>query len=95
MVLNALNPTLIFSFAVLFGMIGMTHYVGQAKEMITFLIGMTTGVVVFWMIVSLSIRKLHERAQTHYIQKAYRYTGLALAIIGCILLILSIIQAIF
>lgn len=95
MILNALNPTLIFSFTVLFGMIGMMSYVGQTKEIITFLIGMTTGAFVFWTSVSFAIKKLHERAQERYIQKAYQYTGVAIAIVGCILLMLSIIQAIF
>lgn len=95
MVLNALNPTLIFSFTVLFGMIGMTRHVGHPQEIITFLIGIATGVFMFWTTISFAIKKLHERAQERYIQKAYRYTGLALGIIGGILLVLSIIQAIF
>lgn len=95
MILNALNPTLIFSFTVLFGMIGMTRHVGQVQEMVTFLVGMATGVFVFWMSISFAIKKLHERAQERYIQKAYQYTGLALVVVGCILLVLSIIQAIF
>lgn len=95
MVLNALNPTLIFSFTVLFGMIGMTKYVGQVQEIVTFLVGMTTGVFIFWISVSFAIKKLQERAKERYIQKIYQYTGAILAIVGCILLILSVIHIIF
>ena len=93
--LNALNPTLIFSFTVLFTMIGMEKFVGHPREIITFLIGIGCGTFLFWFVVSKAVKKLHEQAKSHYIQKANKYTGIALGIIGVILLVLSIIHAIF
>lgn len=93
--LNALNPTLIFSFTVLFTMIGMEKFVGHPREIITFLIGIASGTFLFWFIVSKVVNKLHQQAKSHYIQQANKYTGSALGIIGVILLVLSIIHAIF
>lgn len=93
--LNALNPTLIFSFTVLFTMIGMEKFVGHPREIITFLIGIACGTFLFWFIVSKIVNKLHKQAKSHYIQQANKYTGIALGIIGVILLVLSIIHAIF
>jgi threonine/homoserine/homoserine lactone efflux protein len=93
--LNALNPTLIFSFTVLFTMIGMEKFVGNPREIITFLIGIACGTFLFWFAVSKAIKKLHERAQGHYIQQANKYTGIALGLIGAVLLVISIIHAVF
>lgn len=95
LLLNALNPTLIFSFTVLFTLIGMEKFVGHPQEIITFLIGLACGVVIFWLSVSIGIKKLQERAQSHHIQKASKYTGVALACVGIILLGISVIHAIF
>jgi putative LysE/RhtB family amino acid efflux pump len=93
--LNALNPTLIFSFTVLFTLIGMERFVGHPKEIITFLIGIAAGSFFFWFVVSKVIKNLHGQSKSHYVQDANKYTGIALGIIGCILLVISIIHAIF
>lgn len=93
--LNALNPTLIFSFTVLFTLIGMRRFVGHPREILTFLIGISCGSLLFWFAVSKAIAKLHERAKSHYVEGANRYTGAALGVIGAVLLVLSIIHAIF
>ena len=93
--LNALNPTLIFSFTVLFTLIGMERFVGHPREIITFLIGIASGSFLFWFLVSKAIKSLHEQAKSHYVQDANKYTGVALGVVGAILLVLSIIHAIF
>lgn len=94
MVLNILNPTLIFSFTVLFTMIGMDQFVGNAESIIRFLIGIAVGTFSFWIIVSLLIKKLRQRAQDHYIHQANKYTGIILGIIGILLLILALVKII-
>lgn len=95
LLLNVLNPTLIFSFTVLFTMIGMGRYIGHPRQIITFLIGITSGTFFFWIVVSKLISYLRANQKSHYVQKANKYTGIALGIIGAILVMLAIIHAVF
>jgi hypothetical protein len=94
-ILNALNPTLIFSFTVLFTMMGMQEYVGNPRHIIIFLIGIASGTFLFWVAVNAIITKLKQQQKNHIVHKANKYTGIALGIIGAILIILAIIKAVF
>lgn len=93
--LNALNPTLIFSFTVLFTAIGMQKYVGHPREIIVFLLGIAVGSFLFWFLVWKIIDKLQKSDRSHYVQRANKFTGIALGIIGGIIIIASIIRSIF
>lgn len=87
--LNLLNPTLIFSFTVLFTGIGMQQHVGHPREMITFLCGIAAGSFLFWFIIGKAISYLCRTDRGHWVQSANRYTGVGLAIIGIILVGIS------
>lgn len=93
--LNSLNPTLIFSFTVLFTSMGMHHHVGQPRYIIIFLIGIAAGSFLFWLSVAKAVGYLRKTDREHWVQKANKYTGLALGVIGVMLVILSVVKAIF
>lgn len=92
--LNILNPTLIFSFTVLFTMMGMQKYVGHPKEISIFLIGIALGSFFFWLVVWKIVDYLHSLEKGHYVQKANKYTGVALGIVGLVFIVLSIIRSV-
>jgi len=88
-ILNALNPTLVFSFTVLFTGIGMGQYVGHPREIIDFLMGIAVGTFAFWFTIGKAISYLRRTDREHWVQGANKYTGVGLAIIGAILLIIA------
>lgn len=93
--LNALNPTLIFSFTVLFTAMGMQKHVGHPREIIVFLIGIASGSFLFWFAVAKAVGYLRRTDREHWVQSANKYTGIALGIIGVILVVISIIRSVF
>ena len=94
-ILNGVQPAFNFSFTVLFTAMGMQHYVGQPREIITFLIGIASGSFLFWYAVSMAVTHLRRTDREHWVQSANKYTGVALGIIGAILVTISIIKSIF
>lgn len=85
-VLNLLNPTLIFSFTTLFLVMGMQHHVGNPHNIITFIIGIATGTLGFWLLVGKGIVLLRRHNKDHLVQKINRIIGIILGIAGVVLL---------
>lgn len=94
-VLNLMNPTLVLSFTTLFLMLGMQSSIGNPKEIGTFLVGISTGTLVFWYLLGKGIVSMRERNRPDVVSKINRGSGITLGMIGIILLLLSIIHIIF
>ena len=93
--LNLMNPTLVLSFTTLFLFLGMQSSIGNPKEIGTFLIGISTGTLVFWYLLGKAIVRMRERNRPDIVSKINRGSGIVLGVIGIILLLLSIIHIIF
>lgn len=93
--LNILNPTLIFSFTTLFVLMGVDKFVGHPESIITFLIGIAIGTLLFWYLIGKGIIYLRNHDRSHHVQEINRITALILGAVGVILLLLSIVKIIF
>lgn len=93
--LNLMNPTLVLSFTTLFLLLGMQASIGNPKEIATFLVGISTGTLVFWYLLGRLVVQMRERNRPDMVSKINRGSGIVLGAIGCILLMLSIIHIIF
>ena len=60
-----------------------------------FLIGIASGSFLFWFAVAKAVGYLRRTDREHWVQSANKYTGIALGIIGVILVIISIIRSVF
>lgn len=93
--LNILNPTLVFSFSALFLTFGMGSSIGNPRDIGTFLIGFITGTIVFWYGFGLLIMRMKKQNQSHRMYFINKGFGVALTVIGIILLLLAIVHIIF
>ena len=90
--LNILNPTLIFSFTIMFTAMGMLQYVGNIGAMTTFIVGIAAGTVFFWYVVARLIGYCRRNQKDHYIQRANKWTGIILGIVGIGFMIISLVK---
>ncbi len=90
--INGLNPTLLITFSALFVALGMTPYIGDILEMISFMLGMVVGQIVFWysMGTLLVMARKHQRADL--VRQVQRILGVILGIIGFIIFTTSLIK---
>lgn len=93
--LNLLNPALILSFTTIFIILGMGHNIGHPKLIITFLIGISVGTLLFWYLAGRQIVRLRKVNRPDMVQKFNQISGIVLAIIGVILILLSIVKIVF
>jgi len=90
--LNILNPTLIFSFTIMFTAMGMHHHVGQPVSIGIFLLGIAGGTILFWFIIAKLISYCRRNQKSHYIQRANKWTGVILGVVGMVFIVMSLIK---
>lgn len=93
--LNLLNPTLVLSFGAIFIALGMGNSVGDPKLIGTFLIGISSGTLLFWYLFGRWIEKLRLKNQMEMIAKVNSIIGVILFAAGIILLLLAVVRIIF
>ena len=93
--LNLLNPTLVLSFGVIFIGLGMGRSVGDPKLIGTFLIGISSGTLLFWYLLGRWIEKMRKKNHMEAVGKVNRVIGVILFAAGIILLLLAAVHIIF
>ena len=94
MFLNALNPTLIFSFGLVFTiMANITHGAGLSWEaIVVFIFGIAVGTLGLWYLFGKGIHWLRDHNRDSIVQKINYITGAILAILGLGLLLLAMVK---
>lgn len=93
--LNLLNPTLVLSFGAIFLALGMGKSVGDPRLVITFLIGISTGTLLFWYLFGRWIERMRQQNRSHMVGKVNKVIGVILFVTGVILLLLALVRIIF
>jgi threonine/homoserine/homoserine lactone efflux protein len=93
--LNLLNPTIVFSFGVLFLTFGLKDSIGNPRDIATVIVGFVTGGLLFWYLLGRLI--IHIRTTNHgeKIETINRGFGFVLLGIGIVMLFLAVIHIIF
>ena len=93
--LNLLNPTLVLSFGAIFLALGMGSSVGNPQLITTFLIGISTGTLLFWYLFGRWIDRMRQQDRSYMIGKVNKVIGVILFAAGIILLLLAMVRIIF
>jgi threonine/homoserine/homoserine lactone efflux protein len=91
LVMNGMNPTLIVTFSGLFAGLGMLPHVGNVFAIVSFIIGMIGGQVLFWYILGRGIVKIRETQKTHLVLRGQRIIGSILGFVGVVVIITNIL----
>lgn len=89
--LNVLNPTLIFSYALVFTILAkILHGVPMTfNQTIIFIVGVVAGTCGLWFVIGSGIRHLRRKNRDELVQKINYVTGAILLVIGIVILAMS------
>jgi threonine/homoserine/homoserine lactone efflux protein len=93
--LNLMNPAIILSFTTIFLVLGMGPSIGHTKNIITFLIGLSTATIIFWYILGRLIVLLRNHNRPDMVSIITKASGAILFFIGVVLVMLALIKIIF
>jgi putative LysE/RhtB family amino acid efflux pump len=91
LVMNGMNPTLIVTFSGLFAGLGMLSHIGNTFVIVSFIIGMIAGQVIFWYVLGRFIVKIRETQKTHLVLQAQRIIGSTLGFIGIVVILTNVL----
>lgn len=91
LIMNGMNPTLLITFSGLFMGLGMMPYIGNPHAIISFIVGMIGGQLLFWYTLGRGISTIRKTQKTHLVLRGQQIIGTMLGFVGIALVITNIV----
>jgi threonine/homoserine/homoserine lactone efflux protein len=88
--MNGMNPTLLVTFSGLFMGLGMGPFVGNVHAIVSFIMGMIGGQVLFWYVLGMGIVSIRKTQKTHLVVRGQKIIGAILGFVGIVLIAINI-----
>jgi threonine/homoserine/homoserine lactone efflux protein len=90
LVMNGMNPTLLLTFSGLFMGLGMGPFIGNIHAIVSFIMGMIGGQILFWYILGMCIVSIRKNQKTHLVVRGQQIIGGILGFIGVVIIAVNI-----
>lgn len=91
LVMNAMNPTLVVTFSGLFIGLGMGPHIGNPVAIVSFIMGMIGGQLLFWYTLGRAIVTIRNTQKTHLVVHAQKITAVILGFVGVAVIVVNIV----
>ena len=90
LIMNGMNPTLMVTFSGLFIGLGMGPFIGDTHAIVSFIMGMIGGQVLFWYVLGMGIISIRKNHKAHLVVRGQQVIAGILGFIGIVIIAVNI-----